>query len=315
MAKKFIVGIDLGGTNLKIGLLDLKYNIKLKIILTTKRFFKKEELIWAIINSVNNIIQEKKLKKSEILGIGLGLPGPVNEKSGIVHFFPNIPGWREVNLKQILQERLKLPVALDNDAKLMCLAEYKLGAAKGFKNALCLTLGTGVGSGLIIEGELYRGANNASGEIGHMPINENGPRCNCQRIACLESYIGNNRIIKQARRVFKRAISLEELSGLAKKTCRPSGRQNKQALNIWLKVGAHLGIALAGIVNLLNLDAIVIGVGVSNAGPILFGKVRKTISQRAMSVQAKSVKIVKAQLGNNAGMIGAALLVRKDRVV
>lgn len=306
MNHNFIIGIDLGGTNLKIGLLDLKYSIKLKKVLTTKGFTKKKDLISAIINSIDQIIEENRLKKSDICGIGLGLPGPIDEKSGIVQFLPNIPGWKQVNLKQILRKSLKLPILLDNDAKLMCLAEYKLGAAKGFKNALCLTLGTGVGGGLIIEGNLYRGANNASGEIGHIPINEDGPKCNCKKAACLEAYIGNNRIIKEARKAFKRAISLEELSVLAKK-------QNRKALNIWLKVGARLGIALAGVVNLLNLDAIVIGGGVSNAGSILFGTVRKTINQRAMSVQARHVKVFKAKLGSDAGLIGAAVLVKEGR--
>jgi len=304
MAYKFIIGIDLGGTNLKIGLLDLKYNIKRKRVLTTKIFSKKQDLISAIIVSVNKIIEDNQLKKSDICGVGLGLPGPIDERSGIVHFFPNIPGWREVNLKQILQKRLKLPVALDNDAKLMCLAEYKLGAASGFKNALCLTLGTGVGGGLIIEGKLYRGASNAAGEIGHVPINEKGPKCNCKGSACLETYIGNNKIIEEARRIFKRRISLEELSMLAR-------RQNKQALNIWLKIGSRLGIALAGILNLLNLDAIVIGGGVSNAGSVLFNKVKETIKTRAMSVQARHIKVFKAKLGSDAGLIGAAILVKE----
>lgn len=306
MKRNFIIAIDLGGTNLKIGLLDLEYNIKQKNILTTKRFSKKENLILAIVNSVNQIIFENSLSKSQILGLGLGLPGPVDQKSGIVHFFPNIPGWKEVNLKQILRKSLKLPIALDNDAKIMCLAEHKLGAACGFQNALCLTLGTGVGGGLIIEGKLYRGANNASAEIGHIPINENGPRCNCTGIACLEAYIGNNSIIKEARKIFKRAISLEELSELAKEG-------NKQALNIWLQVGRRLGIALAGVVNLLNLDAIIIGGGISNAGKILFDSVRKTIHKRAMSVQAHHVKILKAKLGTDAGLIGAAILVKEGR--
>ena len=304
MPNKFIIGVDLGGTNLKIALLDHKFKIRHKAVLGTKRFSSKEELIAAIVSSVSATLRNNNLQKNNISGVGLGLPGPVDEKSGVVHFFPNIPGWKEVNLKQILQKKLKLPVVLDNDAKLMCLAEYNLGAAFGFKNALCLTLGTGVGGGLIIEGKLYRGASNAAGEIGHMPINEKGPRCNCKGTACLETYIGNNKIIQEARRIFNRAISLEELSTLAK-------RRNKAALNIWIKVGIRLGIALAGITNLLNLDVIVIGGGVSNAGTVLFGSVRKTINERAMSVQARHVKVLKAKLGNDAGLIGAAILVKE----
>jgi glucokinase len=305
MATKYIIGIDLGGTNLKIGLLDLECRIVRREILNTRRFTKKERLIQAIIDSVNRIMDDAQLKKTDVLGVGLGLPGPVDFKSGIVHFFPNIPGWKEVKLKNILSKRLKFPVFLDNDAKLMCLAEYKLGSAKGFRNSICLTLGTGVGGGIIIEGKLYRGANNASGEIGHMPINEFGPKCNCGGIACLEAYIGNNRVMKEARALFKRKITLEELSALAR-------IHDKKAKLIWHNFATRLGVALAGAVNLLNLDCIVIGGGVANAGKILFDEVKKIISTRAMSVQAGNVKVFKAKLDNDAGLIGAAILVKEN---
>ncbi len=165
-------------------------------------------------------------------------------------------------------------------------------------------MGTGVGGGIIINRTLYRATTFAAGEIGHIPINEKGPRCNCGGSACLEAYIGNSRIIKEARKLFKRDISLEELSVLAKK-------QNKRALDIWHNVARRLGIALVGVVNLLNLDAIIIGGGVANTGKILFDKVRETVKARAMSVQAKHVKIFKAKLANDAGLIGAAVLVRE----
>jgi len=301
--KEFIVGIDLGATNLKIALLDLRYHIKDKETLNTQKFIKKENLILAIIGSVNKIIKNNKLNRANILGIGLGLPGPIDYEKGIVHFFPNIPGWKEVNLKSILERKLRLPVFVDNDAKLMSLAEYKLGAAKNARHAVCITLGTGVGGGIIINGNLYRGSNNASGEIGHMPINEEGPRCNCGGRACLETYIGNNRILKEARKLFKREITLEELSYLARK-------QNRKAQAIWSEVAERLGTALAGVVNLLNPDCIVIGGGVAGAGRILFDNIKKVIARRAMSVQARRVKVFKAQLGNDAGLIGAAIMVR-----
>lgn len=303
MSKRFIIGIDLGGTNLKLGLLSLNFKIIHREKLRTQKFFRQESLISAIVTGVNEILEARKLERSAILGIGLGLPGPVDEKNGIVHFFPNIPGWKEVGLKKILSKRLRLPIFLDNDAKLMALAESKLGAGRGFKNSLCITLGTGVGGGLIIDGSLYRGSSNAAGEIGHVPINENGSRCNCGGRGCLEAYIGNSRIMQEARRIFRRDISLEELSLLAK-------RKNKLALNIWSDVARRLGLALSGVVNLLNLDAIVIGGGVANAGKVLLDRVKKGINEQAMSVQAKRVKIFKAKFTNDAGLIGAAILVK-----
>lgn len=305
MSKGFIIGIDLGGTNLKIALLDLKYRIRDKKVLTTRAFRSPQKLISAIVYSVNTILADNRLTKERILGVGMGLPGPIDRDKGVVHFFPNIPGFRELSLRKILRQKLNLPVFLDNDAKLMTQGEYKLGNASGFRNVLCLTLGTGVGGGIIISGKLYRGQDNAAGEIGHICLNEKGPRCNCGSSACLEAYIGNNRIIKEARRLFKRNISLEELSLKARK-------QNKLALAIWGKVGMRLGLALSSVVNLLNLDAIVIGGGVAKTGGILFDKVRQTLKMRAMSVQAKRVKVLKAKLGSDAGLIGAAILVKEN---
>lgn len=304
MVGKFIISVDLGGTNLRIALLNAQYKIRYKEAFSTRRFRKKEDLIGAIIDSVNKILTVQKLSKTRILGIGLGLPGPIDVKQGIVHFFPNIPGWKEVNLKKILEKRLRLPVFVDNDANLATLAEYRLGAAKGTENAVCITLGTGVGGGIIINGELYRGLSFAAGEIGHIPINEKGPQCNCGGVACLEAYIGNNRIMNEVRRLLKRNIALENLSLLAK-------RRNRKALYIWSGVARRLGIALTGVVNLLNPDCIVIGGGVAGAGKVLFDKVKETISKRAMAVQAKHVKVLKAKLGNDAGLIGAAILVKE----
>lgn len=306
MKRKYIVGIDLGGTNLKTSVLDTQYHIKAKAVLSTKQFGTKKELLVALKCSILEIIKKCQISKKSILGVGIGVPGPVDVEKGIVHFFPNIPGWKNVPLKILLQKSLGLPVFIDNDANLMSLAEARLGAARGVKNALCLTLGTGVGGGVIIEGKLYRGQDFVAGEIGHVPLNEKGPSCNCGGMACLEAYIGNSRILAQARKLFKRSISLEELSTLGKK-------QNAKALKIWALVGTRLGVALSGSVNLLNLDAVVIGGGVANAGEFLFKKIRNTVAQRAMSVQARRVRIMKARLGDEAGVIGAAILVLGSR--
>jgi glucokinase len=304
MGARLIIGIDLGGTNLKAGLLNSKYRILEKKLHSTQRFTTKEDLISAIIRCIRSLMEGNGLRPADILGIGAGLPGPVDQKKGIVHFFPNIPGWKEVNLKKILQKKTGIPVAIDNDAKLMCLAEYKIGMARGARNALCVTLGTGVGGGIILEGKLYRGCDNAAGEVGHLAVNLKGPRCNCGGVACLESYIGNKRILKAARKTFKRDISLEELSILARKG-------NKKALDIWSDVGQCLGAAFSSLVNVLNLEVIVVGGGVAQAGGILFRKIRQTIQRRAMSVQSKRIRLIKAKLGSDAGLIGAAILVRE----
>jgi glucokinase len=304
MKKKFIIAIDLGGTNLRIGLLDQNYKLLDKQVLNTKLHTTKEKLIAAITGAVLLIINEHGLKRSDIAGVGLGLPGPIDVDKGIVHFFPNIPGWREVRLKSILEKSLHLPVFLDNDANLMCLAEYTLGAARGSENAVCLTLGTGVGAGLIINRSLYRAKTFAAGEIGHIPINETGPKCNCGGIACVETYVGNKRIEARAKKVFGYSISPERLSALAK-------RGDKKAIKLWSEVGTQLGVCFVGVVNLLSPDYIVIGGGVAKAGKTLFDAAKKTILSRAMKIQARHVRIVSAKLGIDAGLIGAAILVRE----
>jgi len=304
MVKKYIIAIDLGGTNLKCALLDSNLVIKARNSFSTKSFDNKHKLIDGVADSVNSFILSRGLARNIISGVGIGLPGPVDTLRGIVHFLPNIPGWKNVEFKKILERKTKLPVFIDNDAKLMTLAEHKTGSAKGYANVLCLTLGTGVGGGLIINGVLYRGGDNAAGELGHLPLNENGPFCGCGGRACLETYIGNAAIIRQAHKLFGPGTSLEKVSRMARD-------KDTKAMKFWSRVGEKLGVALSGIVNLLNLDAIVIGGGVSEAGGALFGSVKRTVLRRAMSVQAKRVKIFKAKLGNNAGIIGAGFLVKE----
>lgn len=305
MPGKFIISVDLGGTNLKIGLLDSGFKLQDKLVLETAKFASKDKLIEAIAGSIRVVIKRNGILNRNLLGVGVGVPGPVDPLRGKVHIFPNIPGWKDVNLKEILESRLGLRVFLDNDANLMCLAEAKFGAARGAGNAVCLTLGTGVGGGIIIAGNLYRGSSFTAGEIGHIPINENGPRCNCGAEACLEAYVGNEAVKRTARALFKRDMSLEELSDLAK-------RGNRQAKKIWTQAGERLGVALGGVINFFDPDVIVIGGGVARAGKVLFDAVKKTVSKRAMRVQSRHVRIRPAKLASDAGLIGAAILVKEN---
>lgn len=299
--RNFIVGIDLGGTNTKIGLLDRRLKIKDKIVFSTPKFKGRHSLINAVTSRLLSLLVRHNIKKENVCGIGIGLPGPVDSRKGIVHYFPNIFGWRRVGLSRIIRKRTGIPTFIDNDVNLITLAEFKKGAGRGSCNMVCLTLGTGVGGGIIVEGRLYRGSSLSAGEIGHIPIARDGPKCGCGARGCLESYIGNRHILNRARKIFG-PISLEDLSIKAK-------RGNKQAIKIWQDVGRYLGFALSGIVNFFNPDFIVIGGGVSGAGDILFKQVRETILRRAMRPARDIVRVVKAKLGRDAGIIGAALLV------
>ena len=305
--RKYLLSIDLGGTNTKIAILNTKLSIVAKTYFLTKEFsHNKDRLILEITKRSSALINENRLKRVQFLGLGIGVPGPVDFMRGIVHYLPNIPHWQNVPLRDILEKKIHLRVFVDNDVNLMAIAEAGLGAAKNTRNAVCLTLGTGVGGGLILEGRLFRGSNFSAGEIGHIPIHLDGPKCNCGGRGCLERFVGNRIILMQAKKKLKmKNITLEELSTLAKKG-------NKIALNIYQNFAKNIGIGLTGVVNLLNPEVIVIGGGPSFAGGFIFRKIKETIDKRAMPIQAKLVRIKKAKLGKDAGLIGAALLVKQN---
>ena len=303
--KHYTIGVDVGGTNIKLGLVDRSGVIVARAFLDTKSFYKrKTKLIDAIVGAIRDLIDEKKLVSKDILGIGLGLPGLIDSKRGIVNFLPNVPGWKNVPLKSIIQKKLHIPTFIDNDVNVITLGEWKFGAGKGYKNLMCMTLGTGVGGGLILNGMLYRGEGFVAGELGHMPLNEKGPDCNCGGSACFEYYVGSGCLLKKAAKIFKRKdIQLPEVFRLAK-------HGNVRAIRFWEETAVHIGNGLVGVVNLLNLRLIVIGGGVSNNFQFLGKTINAVIRRRAMRVQSKMVKIVRAKLGDDAGIIGAQVLVK-----
>ena len=302
--KNFVIGIDVGGTNVKLGLVGCSGRVIARTSFPTRTFIRnKTHLINAVTSAVEKILWKNNIAKEEILGIGMGLPGLINMKKGMVNFLVNIPGWKNVPLKKLMEAKLGIPTFIDNDVNVATLGEWKLGAGKGVQNLVCMTLGTGVGGGLIIHNEIYRGQGFVAGEIGHIPLNEKGSPCNCGGFGCLERTVGNVYLLKKAQGVFKdRNISLEKITEKA--------RQNdKKAIKFWKEAGIHIGNALTGIVNLLNPDCIVIGGGVAGARQFLFKAIEETIRKRAMKIPARMVRIKQAQLGQDAGIIGAHVLV------
>lgn len=321
MEKRYVIAIDLGGTNIKIAVIKNDNKIIKKLSVPTKSYKDKGALIDGLAQLCAKIISEARLKKTEIAGIGIGAPGLIDSKRGIINQLVNIKGFKDVPLKKLIEKKTGISTFLDNDVNVMTLGELYYGAGRGAKNLLCVTLGTGVGGGIVIDGKLYRGSSLSAGEIGHMPLNEEGPKCNCGGFGCMEKYVGNKYIaamaiqkIKKAKRglVLKlakgnlRRITPEVISLAAKKG-------DKLARAVWKEIGGHLGVTLAGVINLLNPEMIVIGGGVAGAGRFLFEAARRTVRERAMEAPARAVKIVKAKLGNEAGLIGAAVLVRLSR--
>ena len=302
--KKYVVGVDVGGTNIKLGVVGPSGKVIARNSFATKPYaLNRIKLIAALSSEIQASIITAGLSKKQIAGVGIGLPGLVDYEKGIVRFLPNIPGWRGVHLKSILQKRVKLPVFVDNDVKVITLAESKFGAGRGVRNLVCLTLGTGVGAALILNGQLYRGEDNAAGELGHMPLNEHGPKCNCGGFGCFETYVGNRPLFALASRMMRTpGMTTQKMFALAKKG-------NKKALLFWKTAAEHIGNGLVGIVNLLNPRLIIIGGGISNNEKFLFKTITQTIRRRAMSLQGSAFKIKRAEFKDDAGIIGAYVLV------
>ena len=302
--KKYVVGVDVGGTNIKLGVVGPSGQVIVRNSFATKPYaLSRIKLISALSREIEASIITAGLNKKQIAGVGIGLPGLVDYEKGIVRFLPNIPGWRGVHLKSILQKRVKLPVFVDNDVKIITLAESKFGAGRGVRNLVCLTLGTGVGAALILNGQLYRGEDNAAGELGHMPLNEHGPKCNCGGFGCFETYVGNRALFALASRVMGMpGMTTQDMFALAQKG-------NKKALLFWKTAAEHIGNGLVGVVNLLNPRLIIIGGGVSNNEKFLFKTITGTIRRRAMSLQGAAFKIKRAEFKDDAGIIGAYVLV------
>lgn len=186
----------------------------------------------------------------------------------------------------------------------MALAESRMGAAKGASYVLCVTLGTGVGGGLILNREIYRSPYFLGGEIGHVPIALDGPRCECGGFACLEKYVGNQAIKRWVRREFKRDIPLEEVSRLARKG-------DFKAKKVWEGVGEYIGLVISGAVNIFNPEVVVVGGGVSLAGDVLLRSIKRSVKKHAMRLLKNHIKVKRAALGNDAGVLGAALLAKE----
>ncbi len=301
---KIIIGIDVGGTNTKCGLVDMQGQILARARVETRKYISKKSLLFsAIVDTVLSLIQKSPGGRADILGVGMGLPGLIDTEKGVVKILPNIPGWRNVPLKRMMEDTLGLPARIENDVNLITLGEWKYGAGIGCRNLVCMTLGTGVGSGLILDNRLYRGEGFAAGEIGHMPLGRKGPPCNCGGYACFERYVGNTVLLKNARKLFRdKTMTLEQVSCLA--SCK-----DPKALAFWRETAVMIGDALTGVVNLLNPKMIIIGGGVANAHRFLFKTISDTIRARAMTVQGEMFKIKRAHLGDDAGLLGARVLV------
>lgn len=296
------IGIDIGGTTIKSALVQDGAIVRRGGIIDTQECAGPGAIVDALVGVISEL-------QTDARAVGIGLPGIVDSVNGIVHELTNVPGWTDVPLRQILRDRTGLPVTIENDANAMAYAEWRYGAAREAKHVICITLGTGVGGALILDGRLYRGANLGAGEIGHLSIDYRGLPGPYGNAGGLEEYVGNLQIAARAQEHY-RSIGIEKTI----EECEPAllsqaaQKADPVALALWSEVGVEIGAALASVIWLINPDAIVIGGGVARAGELLLEPIRKTIRMRTQEVFHKSLRVVPAALGNDAGIIGSALL-------
>ena len=297
------IGIDFGGTSVKIGALSdiLTDGGEEPIVLETAAYRSVDDLIGAIAASVTDISRQHE----KIIAVGCGVPGLVDFERGHVHTLTNVPGWNDIALRAILEQETGLPVIVDNDANCMAYAEWRYGAALGCSNVVALTLGTGIGGGLIIEGKLYRGASFAAGEIGQMSIDHEGSTGPYGLPGILEGYMGNRQISElAAARLHERPVPA---GGWTPKAVTDlAGEGDPVAGQVWIEVAGWLGSLLASTAWLLNPDAFVIGGGVANAGDHLFKPLEEKIRGSVSSVISDGLRILPAHFGNEAGIVGSA---------
>jgi Transcriptional regulator/sugar kinase len=310
-----VLAADLGGTNLRMAVVSDDGTILHRVRRNTPESGDRDDIVAAITDSAIECLDAAK--GVAISAMGVAVPATLAFKEGILKSSPQLPSLNGLNLSAAIGRSFDFPIVTDNDATSAAVGEHWLGATAGFENSICVTLGTGVGGGLIIRGEAFRGNSGTAGEIGHVCVERQGFPCGCGSCGCIEQYasaIGIARHFSLLKDMYRGSL----LAGFERPTpldvFDAANRSDELALEIYKRLGMYLGIALAGLVNVLNPDVIVIGGGVSAAWELFIDHTRAEIQKRAFREPAEHAKLVRAKLGDDAGILGVArlaLLARK----
>jgi glucokinase len=313
----YIVGVDIGGTNLVVGAMPSDGSREIGVhTLPTHADLGADAVVQRICDMIETTIAavtaETGATRSQFAGVGIGSPGPLDREKGLVIVTPNL-GWKNFPLRDHISEKVGLPATLDNDANCATLGEWWLGAARGGRNVVGFTLGTGIGGGLILDGRLYHGASDVAGEIGHVTIEVNGRRCGCGNYGCLEAYASGPAIAMRAREALAGGeASLiptlvdGDLSKLtAAKVYKASAQGDVIASEVVRDTAKFLAIGVANILNVFNPDVVVLAGGVAQAGDSLFVPLRAEVRRRAFKPAVDACRIVPGELDGSAGMVGA----------
>jgi glucokinase len=286
----YIIGIDIGATNTRFVLLNNSKILKTRKIFTPKT---KKEIIKVLEKNIREIAGERF---SRISGIGIGVPGPINRKRDLILNPPNLSGFKNCPLSKIIEKDLKIKIKIENEVNCFTLAEARIGAGKMIEIVVGITLGSGLGGGLVIKEKIYQGAFGSAGEFGHMSIEFDGLKCSCGCLGCWEEYASQKYLERKSK------FSGQELNKLAKEG-------DRFAKKIWKDFGRNLGIGISNIINILDPEMIVLGGGISQAHKFFMKSARKEIQKRVLSpISKKNVKIKITRYKGFAGAIGAALL-------
>jgi len=299
------IGIDFGGTSVKLGVCRGAELLQLDEPIQTAAHPGPS----ALINEMAARVAKLRTAYPAIAAVGVGVPGLVDYDRGFVHELTNVPGWKHIPLKQLLSEKTGLHTSVENDANAMCYAEWRYGAGRGLRNVIALTLGTGVGGGLVLDNKMYRGSSFCAGEVGQMSIDSNGKAGHYGNLGALEKYMGNNQIGEHALSRYAEAgihKTLEECTPKAIASAALNG--DDVARQIWGEIADWLGTALSSIAWLLNPDAFVIGGGVAQAGALLFEPLERKVQSMLSTVVWEKLKIVPATFSNDSGIIGNAAM-------
>jgi glucokinase len=307
-----VIGIDIGGTKLAVGVCSAAGKLLASARIPTNPNESSEQSLARLVEACRGVIREAGVR---VAAAGIGCVGPLDQKTGYVINPVNIPGWNRVPLVDTVREALGVPTFLDNDANAAALGEHRFGAGRGVANMVYLTISTGIGGGIVLDNRLYQGENGNAGELGHMSVNYRGRPCGCGNIGCIEKYASGTAIAERAREavmagaaaagsgIVALAGGVENITALT--VIEALRRGDPLAKAIWDETINALGVALANVIHIFNPHRIVLGGGVTHAGELLFEPLRRETKRHAMPMLHDVCEIVKAELGDQVGVMGA----------
>lgn len=314
-AARPIGAVDLGGTNIRAAIVEGDGTLHARVAVRTAAEDGRDPVLRRLADLVRQSCREAGLSHEDVAAVGVSVAGAMNHETGVVYLAPNLSGWVDVPLKEWLEAELRVRVFAGNDANLAALGEQRFGAGRGVEDLIYITVSTGIGGGVIIGGKLLTGVSGVAGEVGHQTIDIDGPRCACGNVGCLEVLAAGPAIARDASRGLERGedggqSSLRAVLAkgpiTAEHVVEAARAGDAYAGRVFRSAAEKIGVGVVNLLHLFNPRLVVIGGGVANAGPLLFGPIEQMVRSRALPGAREAVRIVRAALGDNVGLYGAA---------